>query len=111
MKATSVTTLAHALHRFFSDYLPEQKALSFHTLHSYRDSLKLLLKYAAGKNQDPAYRQPAAGARPDPDPEHAALSSDCQLQLEPDRHQRHRLQQHQHWRPPQLRLGLRPRLA
>jgi site-specific recombinase XerD len=34
--------------------LPEQKAVSCHTLHSYRDSLKLLLKYAAGKNQDPS---------------------------------------------------------
>ena len=54
MKETSVTTLAQALRRFFGEYLPEQKGMSFHTLHSYRDSLKLLLKYAGGKNQDPS---------------------------------------------------------
>lgn len=54
MNETPVTTLAHALHRFFCAYLPEQKAMSLHTLHSYRDSLKLLLNYAAGKNQDPS---------------------------------------------------------
>jgi site-specific recombinase XerC len=35
-------TLAAALHGFFTDYLPRQRALSPHTLYSYRDSLKLL---------------------------------------------------------------------
>jgi integrase/recombinase XerD len=54
MKENPVTTLAHALHHFFAEYLPEQKAMSSHTLHSYRDSLKLLLNYVAGKNQDPS---------------------------------------------------------
>ena len=54
MRQIPVSTLAHALHRFFTEYLPEQRALSPHTLYSYRDSLKLLLRHAAGKNQDPS---------------------------------------------------------
>lgn len=54
MKQIPVSTLAHALHRFFTEYLPEQRAMSPHTLHSYRDSLKLLLRHAAGKSQDPS---------------------------------------------------------
>lgn len=48
------TTLASALHGFFNDYLPRQRSLSPHTLHSYRDSLKLLLQFVAGKNADPS---------------------------------------------------------
>jgi site-specific recombinase XerD len=36
-----------------TDYLPRQRALSLHTLHSYRDSLKLLLQFVAGKKADP----------------------------------------------------------
>jgi len=45
-------TLALALQGFFTDYLPQQRALSRHTLQSYRDSLKLLLRFAAGKSGD-----------------------------------------------------------
>lgn len=48
------TTLASALRGFFTDYLPRQRALSPHTLHSYRDSLKLLLQFVAGKKNDPS---------------------------------------------------------
>jgi site-specific recombinase XerD len=40
------------LHGFFVDYLPRQRALSPHTLYSYRDSIKLLLQFFAGKNGD-----------------------------------------------------------
>jgi len=54
MRQIPVSTLAHALRRFFTEYLPEQRAMSPHTLYSYRDSLKLLLRHAAGKNQDPS---------------------------------------------------------
>jgi site-specific recombinase XerC len=43
-------TLAFMLHGFFVDYLPRQRALSPHTLCSYRDSIKLLLKFLAGKS-------------------------------------------------------------
>ena len=50
MKATA--TLASALHAFFLDYLPKQRALSADTRLSYRDSLKLLLKFVVGKHGD-----------------------------------------------------------
>ncbi|MHC1767189.1 MAG: tyrosine-type recombinase/integrase [Verrucomicrobiia bacterium] len=36
------------------DYLPQQRAMSPHTIQSYRDSIKLLLQFAAGKNADPS---------------------------------------------------------
>jgi len=48
VKATSSQTLSGALHRFLTDYLPNQKAMSPHTVHSYRDSIKLLLLFVAG---------------------------------------------------------------
>jgi site-specific recombinase XerD len=51
------TTLAIALHRFFTDYLPRQRALSPHTLLSYRDSLKLLLKFVTNGKADPSRLQ------------------------------------------------------
>lgn len=54
MKKKPETTLGTTLHSFFADYLPQQRALSPHTLHSYRDSLKLLLQFAAGKKSDPS---------------------------------------------------------
>lgn len=40
--------LALAVRRFLGDYLPHQRAFSIHTIRSYRDSLKLLLQFAAG---------------------------------------------------------------
>ncbi len=40
--------LALAVRRFLGDYLPHQRAFSVHTIRSYRDSLKLLLQFAAG---------------------------------------------------------------
>jgi integrase/recombinase XerD len=46
-------TLSDALHRFFTDYLPKQRAFSPHTLQSYRDSLKLLLQFVAGEQAGP----------------------------------------------------------
>lgn len=48
------STLANGLHGFFVEFLPEQRALSAHTLQSYRDSLKLLLQFLAGENGDPS---------------------------------------------------------
>jgi len=47
------SSLGSALRAFLTDYLPRQRALSPHTLHSYRDSLKLLLQFLAGKKGDP----------------------------------------------------------
>jgi site-specific recombinase XerD len=54
MKACQSSTLALKLQGFFMDYLPCQRALSPHTRLSYRDSLKLLLKFAAAKKGDPS---------------------------------------------------------
>lgn len=45
MKSANVLTLA--VQRFLGDYLPHQRAFSVHTIRSYRDSLKLLLQFAA----------------------------------------------------------------
>ena len=45
-------TLASMLHSFFVDYLPRQRALSPHTLCSYRDSIKLLLQFFVESNGD-----------------------------------------------------------
>lgn len=52
MNRRASSVLSAALHGFLTDYLPRQKGMSVHTLHSYRDSLKLLLRFAAGKTQD-----------------------------------------------------------
>jgi integrase/recombinase XerD len=47
--------LAQALQAFFTDYLPRLRGLSPHTLHSYRDTLVLLLRFlAAAKAIAPA---------------------------------------------------------
>lgn len=54
MKQPQPSSLASALRAFLTDYLPQQQALSPHTLHSYRDSLKLLLQFVAGKKADPS---------------------------------------------------------
>lgn len=54
MNSSKASTLALALKGFFLDYLPRQRALSPHTLQSYRDSLKLLLQFTAGQRGDPS---------------------------------------------------------
>src|SRR5207302_2667152 len=41
--------LGLALRRFLGEYLPRQRAFSHHTILSYRDGLKGLLRFAAGK--------------------------------------------------------------
>ncbi len=53
MKSNGHSTLGSLLNSFFTDYLPRQRSLSPHTLHSYRDALKLLLLFAAGRRRDP----------------------------------------------------------
>jgi integrase/recombinase XerD len=53
MKRGNTSTLVSALYGFFTDYLPKQRALSPHTLESYRDSIKLWLQFVAGKRTDP----------------------------------------------------------
>lgn len=47
MKAALPNSLARALRDFFADQLPTARGLSPHTISSYRDSLVLLLRFAA----------------------------------------------------------------
>jgi integrase/recombinase XerD len=47
MTAAKLTTLAAALRRFFAEHLPQVRGASPHTVRSYRDSLALLLRFAA----------------------------------------------------------------
>jgi len=54
MTSSKSSILALVLKSFFTDYVPRQRALSPLTLQSYRDSLKLLLQFAAGKKADPS---------------------------------------------------------
>ncbi len=42
-------SLARHLHTFFHEYLPTQRNVSPHTALAYRDAIKLLLRFAAGK--------------------------------------------------------------
>lgn len=53
MKTTLPTLLARAVRDFFGDYLPRLRGLSPHTLASYRDSLVLLLRFAANQQKHP----------------------------------------------------------
>jgi site-specific recombinase XerD len=50
MKKSKTTSLAIALQAFFHNYLPQLKGVSRHTVHSYRDGLKLLLLFLARDN-------------------------------------------------------------
>jgi integrase/recombinase XerD len=52
MSQPKSVTVASLLHHFFVDYLPRQRALSPHTLCSYRDSIKLLLQFFVKKHGD-----------------------------------------------------------
>lgn len=47
MSAPKITVLASALRRFFTQHLPQVRGASPHTVRSYRDSLALLLRFAA----------------------------------------------------------------
>jgi integrase/recombinase XerD len=47
MTAGKLTTLASALRRFFAEHLRQVRRASPHTVRSYRDSLALLLRFAA----------------------------------------------------------------
>jgi site-specific recombinase XerD len=54
MRPITSSALAQTLRGFFTEYLPRQRAMSPHTIHSYRDSLKLLLQFVAGKHDPTA---------------------------------------------------------
>lgn len=50
MKKKKSNELGIALQGFFCNYLPQLKGMSLHTIHSYRDSLKLLLLFLSRDN-------------------------------------------------------------
>jgi site-specific recombinase XerD len=52
MKA-SPNLLASSLQRFFTEHLPQVRSMSPHTIHSYRDSLVLLLRFLASQGPRP----------------------------------------------------------
>ena len=49
MKAPIPNSLACGLRGFFGDHLPKMRGMSPHTLHSYRDGLKLLLRFVSAR--------------------------------------------------------------
>jgi site-specific recombinase XerD len=79
MTARKITTLASALRGFFTQHLPQVRGASPHTVRSYRDSLALLLRFAA------AHRRQSV-AQLDLD----ALAPDVIIAFLNDREQAHR---------------------
>ena len=53
MKNRIPNILAQALRDFFAEHLPRLRGMSSHTVHSYRDSLTLLLRFVADQQQRP----------------------------------------------------------
>ena len=51
MRRYKPTELGRELVGFFDDYLPSQRGMSPHTIHSYRDSLLLLLRFVANDSK------------------------------------------------------------
>jgi len=46
-----VSTLPQLLHGFFQDWLIQQRSISSHTVISYRDTWRLLLRFVAAQRQ------------------------------------------------------------
>jgi site-specific recombinase XerD len=46
-------SLARSLREFFADHLPRLRGMSPNTIHSYRDSVSLLLRYLATRGKKP----------------------------------------------------------
>ena len=53
MSTREPTLLARALRDFFADHLPRLRGMSPHTIHSYRDSITLLLRFVADRYDCP----------------------------------------------------------
>lgn len=53
MSAPRTNPLARSLRAFFSEYLPRLRGLSAHSIHSYRDSLTLLLRFLISHREKP----------------------------------------------------------
>src|SRR5260370_14430265 len=53
MKATPPNLLGAAIRDYFTDHLPRLRGMSPHTIHSYRDSMILLLRFVARERNKP----------------------------------------------------------
>lgn len=53
MKRGQPNALARGIEQYFSDYLPMQRGMSRHTIHSYRDAILLFLTFAAERCRRP----------------------------------------------------------
>ena len=51
MKITAPNKLALRLRAYFTDHLPRVRGMSAHTVHSYRDSLVLFLRFLASQRK------------------------------------------------------------
>jgi len=49
MNAKHPNKLGQSLSRFFQEYLPAQRGMSLHTVHTYRDAIVLFLRFAASQ--------------------------------------------------------------
>jgi site-specific recombinase XerD len=65
MHAAAPNALARTLRAFFGDYLPAQRGVSRHTLHSYRDTLTLLLRFLAARGHCAAVTLDLAALSPE----------------------------------------------
>ena len=53
MKTESPNLLGAIVRDYFTDHLPRLRGTSPHTIHSYRDSIVLLLRYLSGQRRKP----------------------------------------------------------
>jgi integrase/recombinase XerD len=65
MRPATITTLASALRGFFTQHLPQVRGASPHTVRSYRDSLALLLRFAAAHGRQSVAQLDLGALTPD----------------------------------------------
>ena len=65
MKAAVPNLLARSLQDYFADHLPRLRGMSRHTIHSYRDSLVLLLRFVASEDKGDVCDLDLEDIRPD----------------------------------------------
>ncbi len=65
MKITPPNKLAFRLREYFTDHLPRVRGASVHTIHSYRDSLLLLLRFLASQRNCQVYELELSDIEPD----------------------------------------------
>ena len=65
MKITPPNKLAFRLREYFTDHLPRVRGASGHTIHSYRDSLLLLLRFLASQRNCQVYELDLSDIEPD----------------------------------------------